>query len=147
MTNYTQPELLRLIADAQERRPDDWWREFEEMDSHWVTVKDPDVIFRKLREGSYKTIRPKPRRRYAYCQDGTEVSWPEPTWVEPLKGELYYTPKRTPKGFVRFRWHGWKDDYWRLKAGCIHLTPKAAREHRDAEVRLAGGTVSGGEDE
>jgi hypothetical protein len=149
MTNeYTQPELLRMIADAQERRPGDWFKEFqqyiEEPSGKWLIPIDGSMVFAVLANHGPDYIRPKPRRRYAYTQDGTEVSWPEPVSRALEYWQIYFVADPVKGEAGMSRWNGDLGDWECLELGLIHLDLQSAEEHAKALVKLSGGTIPEG---
>lgn len=56
----TQPELMRQIADAMERNPEGWWKEFEWVSIHGYVMdpSDSDNLFNAICMGREVRVKP-----------------------------------------------------------------------------------------
>lgn len=69
-----------------------------------------------------------------------DVSFPKPLTEAPEERTECWAV-RGAESVHSFPWFGYDADHRRLKAGMLHLTKKAAEEHRTAMVKLSGGEV------
>ena len=79
-----KPELMRMIADAMEKDPKEWWRgfEFQSLDKKWCGHSDETDVFDSLHGGF--PVRPRPRTITI------NVEVPEPMKNEPIDGSEYW---------------------------------------------------------
>ena len=123
--NNNKPELMRQIADAMERNPEGWWREFEfyfDGLSQWYRFNSENDVYDHLYRGM--RIRPRPRTIRI------DVEVPEPMREHPKKGDPYW--------YLSFQhdvlpsiWHGVGVDHLRFNRG-IWPTEHEAQQAADA---------------
>ena len=130
------PELLRQIADAMERRPNDWWEEFEATyggETH--TIRSEAGFIGALRLGNH--IRRKP---HTITINGIEV--PEPIREAPEMNTPYYLTDASDRHLViDTSWEGSPIEHSWLNRGLCHLTEDAAKAHARALILASGGTL------
>ena len=127
-----KPELMRQIADAMEKDPDGWWREFEYLPpAGWEKVACKNHLWQAI-QVNYE-VRPRPRTIRI------DVEVPEPMREHPKKGDPYW--------YLSFQhdvlpsiWHGVGVDHLRFNRG-IWPTEHEAQQAADAIFGALGRKV------
>ena len=130
----TQPQLMRQIADAMERNPEGWFREFEYFnyqDDEWETLKSEHDLPHPL---LYGVVRPKPRTYTLHVEE-----MPEPLREEPRSGKRVYLVSLLTGNVVSADWDGSRRMGQELDCGLVYPDEPTAREALEKLTKAMGG--------
>ena len=129
----TQAELMRHIADAVERNPEEWWREFEIcFDGEWMDAEPREVT--GLAANCPHKVRPKPHTYTLHVE-----KMPEPLREEPIHNSGYYVINPLSARVFAERWRGEVYEFVWLSRGLCYPDESTAREALEKLTKAMGG--------